>query len=186
YSWLAGKKKERRSTVADADWEGPGRHLLGEQAILDVVHGDPEREGGQRRLYRLTETNELGTWPVTLYAMEGRSGAGGTIVIEAGLEGADEAEAMVRVSPPRIVRGILDALPVREGRTALHGTPGIVLDADTALDAITDPERVAAVIVAASPGLELEGRWRDVVRSLTRESAGVASAFVVGWNAVAA
>lgn len=186
YSWLTLKRKDRRSTVATTDWEGAGRHLLGERAVLEVVHEAPEREGVQRRLYRLTETNELGTWPVTLYAMEDRSGTGGVIVIEAGLEGVDETDAMARVSPPRIVRGILDAVRVRDGSTALHGTPGTVQDAEAVIDAITDPQRSAAVIVAASPGPEIEDRWRDVVRSLTRESAGVASAFVVGWSAVAA
>lgn len=184
YSWLVVKKRDRRSSVSIADWEGPGRHLLGEHAVLDVVHGEHEHKG-DRRLYRLTETNESGTWPVSLYAMD-LPGSGGVIVVEAGLADVDEDAAMGRVSPPRIVRSLLDAVPVKDGRTAVHGTPSIVAetDAEEIFEAITDPARVVAVVVAPSPGIGLEERWRDVVGSLTRESAGVSTAFVLRWNDV--
>lgn len=185
-SWLMQKRDDSRTTVMTADWDGPGRHVLGAAATLDVVDEPGQNESSQRRLYRFTETNHGGVWPVSVYAMDDRGGKGGVIVIEAGLNGADTSTAMDRVGTPRIVTNILETVPVYDGNTRLHGRPWPIHahDVDTVVDAICDPDRVGPVNVAASLGFEFDRQWGAIADGLTRFSKGTATTFVVTWNAV--
>jgi len=183
YSWLSGKRQDRRSGVDTADWDGAGRHRLGEQAFLDVVHDD---SGEARRcLYRFTESNPMGTWSVTVYALDGLAGES-VLVVENGLEGVEPGEAIERIAPPKLVTNILETVTVRDGGTVLHGRPWLARDhdVDTVLDAIRDPKRVAPVLVAASFAPDLDQQWRTVTESLARQCVGVISAFTVSHGAL--
>jgi hypothetical protein len=184
YSWLVEKRDDTGSAVETADWDGTGRHRLGDAVFLDVIEAESGTDG-IRRLYRFTETTPRGTWSVSVYAMDGKRDRG-VIVLEAGQEGLDAAAAMAKVGTPRLVGRILDTVEAFDGGTRMYGRPLAVgtHDVDEVVDAICDPARVAPVNVAASYETEIDGRWLEIAQSLTRFSRGVASTFVVASNAV--
>jgi len=185
-TWLRGKVGKRPNQQARADWEGPGHHHIARGLELLVVHADHD-EQTPRRLYRVIEANPSGRWIVSVYAGTVASKRGGeqTIVVEVDLSGADEEVALARVAPPTIVRTLLDTYEASDGAVQLTGTPNVVRSAqiDDLLAAITDANRTASVVVALSPARDLDDAWRQVVGSLTRQSVGVAAAYVVYHDA---
>lgn len=179
--WL-GEKRGRGGLTHDR-WEGPGLIDLGPAARLAVTHVDADQDSSRRRLYRLEETNAHGTWIVAVYALSMPLARDHpqSLVIEAALAEADVESAIRRVDPPRVVRSVLESIEAKDGRTTLPGLPRVVRrgGVDELVDAITDPERSSAVIVAGSLGADADEQWRRIVESLTKDSVGVASTFVV-------
>lgn len=188
-SWFREKLVSNgRGALAAADWEGIGRHALGSDANLFVVHDDHPADSSQRRLYRFVERNSAGTWRVSIYAfsLPNSRDFSQTLVVEAGLDGTDEEDALRKVDPPRIARHLLDTAAVRDGNTMLYGKPRLVRQdgIDEVVAALVDPDRTASVIVAASPGPEVDHKWAQIIESLTKKSVGVATTFVVTHAAV--
>ncbi len=186
--WLKSKKRDRRSTIKVDGWDGPGVHALGANALLRVVHDDYPTEEVRRRLYRLSETNATGNFVVSVYAATLPRVADGfqTIVVEVDKPGFSQEAALNTIDPPRIVRTLLDAVEIRDGQTRLTGNPIVVRAGETrqVVGAITDPSRLASVIVAGSFASELDDEWASAVGSLTRQSVGVAATFVVYADAM--
>lgn len=187
--WLGEKARPGRNRTLDAaTWNGPGVHRLGGASTLHVVHADDAEEGARRRLFRLIERNEHGEFAVSLQAASLSPGAlhRETIVVEVGRVGVERSIALRTVSPPRIVRLLLDSVRASDGVTRLTGRPRLMHrdGIDEVLEAIRDPERTASVIVAGSYGAGFDATWLSVVESLTRQSVGVATAFVVADDAI--
>lgn len=187
-SWLKEKRRARNATLENSDWDGPGIHKLGPDSELHVVHDDRSEDRSSRRLYRLVETNRTGRWIVSLYvaSLPSSRDYSQTIVIEVGLSGADRATALGKVDPPKIVRSLLDAVKASDGATELTGAPVVIRPGQVAevVDAIRDPERTASVVVAGSFAREVDDDWKDAVTSLTKQSVGVAAAYVVYADAM--
>lgn len=185
--WLRGKAKRGRSGLEGTDWEGEGVHRLGSWSKLDVTHLDEPRDSSRRRLYRLTESNRDGDFRVSVYAADQPNSRehAQSIIIEAEMSGEREEDAVREVAPPGLARQLLNAVRARDGRTVLTGEPALAVPGDVqqVVDAITDPDRVASVIVAVSPSRKLDEPWRQVIASLTKRSVGVATAFVVRSDA---
>ena len=186
--WLNDKIHDRRSTVEVGQWQGPGVHSLGQRAKLHVVHDDYTAEHARRRLYRLIETNHTGEFVVSIYAaaLPRLAENNQTIVVEVERPGVDQETALNTIDPPRIARALLEAVEIRDGGTRLTGSPITVHAGETkqVVRAITDPSRMASVVVAGSFAPELDDEWAAAVSSLTRQAVGVAATFVVYADAM--
>lgn len=187
--WLRSKERGKNSRLEHSDWDGEGVHVLGANAQLEVTHRHGGQDGSRRRLYRLTESNSGGRFRVSVYAADQPSARDHeqTIIVEAERFADDEGDAVHEISPPRVVRDLLDSARVSDGSTVLTGTPTLigVGDVHQVVDAIADVDRVASVIVAVSPARGADLPWLDVVESLTKESVGVSAVFVVRADAKA-
>ncbi|MFE1664102.1 hypothetical protein [Microbacterium sp. P02] len=183
HGWFLEKKNRPGTGFDVADWDGPGIHRLGRGAELSVIHASEALDGSRRRLYRYRETNQHGVWVISVYAFSTPQSRGHSqsLVVDAGHEGSSEFEAINRVDPPRLMRRLLETTEARDGSTALFGEPRVARaeDLDAVLAAIVDPLRTASVIVAASPGRAHEDSWRAIVTSLTKQSVGVATTYLV-------
>lgn len=196
YSWLKSKATGPRKTLDTPDWEGPGAHRLGSNAVLRVYHSDNEADSSCRRLYRFTESNDYGAFTVSMYAanLPKAHKGGQTIVLETAWAGrgiedkSTTSDGIWQVDPPRLVTSILDTYRVTDGSTRLSGSPILVDEHDEYLarEAILDPNRIAFVTVAAEPDPRFREGWNKIVASLTRQSVGVAAVYVVAANAVEA
>ncbi|MGA1826830.1 hypothetical protein [Microbacterium sp.] len=187
-AWLQDKARDRRSTVEVSEWGGAGVHRLGPSAELHVVHDDYAAEQVKRHLYRLIETNSTGRFVVSIFAaaLPRLADNNQTVVVEVEKPGVDQETALNTIDPPRIARALLEAVDIRDGHTPLTGRPIVVQAGETpkVVRAITDPGRIASVIVAGSFAPELDNDWAEAVTSLTRQSVGVASTFVVYADAM--
>lgn len=182
HAWLNEKRKRNRSTIRETDWSGEGVHRLGEQVALTVVHADGDKDASLRRLYRLEESNSYGTFVVSIFATSFKTGTNKqTLVIDLDMRDTPPERSIWRVDPPNVVARILDSIEAWDGRLRLHGTPPIVRDfeVEDVYEALVDQERVASLVIAPSPGLDVQDRWREVVASLTRQSVGVAATLVL-------
>ena len=185
-SWFR-TKTGRRGLLTTTDWDGPGTHRLGPHARLAVVRTPEEKDGSRRQMARFSETNSSGTWIVAVWslALPNAKVNRQTLVVEAGLEGATEAEARRVVAPPNIVRQLLERSHVRDGNTQLHPTPTLIGTDQIAqvVEAIEDPDRTASVVVATSLGTEIDAQWTRLMGDLTKPGVGVSTVFVISGNA---
>ena len=187
HGWFLEKKNRKGSGFDTSDWEGPGVHCLGRGAELSVVHATEAMDGSKRRLYRYRETNQYGVWTVSVYAVSVPQSRrhSQSLLIEAGLDNAPTSVAVTQVATPRLARRILETTNARDGDTVLYGGPRTARpsDVEEVLEAILDPSRTASVIVAPSPSRDHHDAWRDIITSLTKQSVGVATSFVLDPNA---
>lgn len=188
-SWLRSKQKGR-SSLSVADWDGPGRHNLGAGATLRAAELDHAADGSRRHALRFSETNHSGSWEVSVVALslpQARTHKQ-TLVVTAGLAGADQEEAIRAVATPKVVKQLLEAVRVEDGRTEIAAEPRLVHQhlVEDVIAAILDDERSGAVVVATSPGPGLDQKWLQIVASLTKESVGNATVFVIADDAATA
>ena len=186
-SWLRTKLRTDRGTLETADWDGPGVFEMGPDATLTVVTLRDERDQSLRQLIRLDETNASGRWTVSVTACSLPNSRRGRqlLLLELDKEGVDVDEALREARPPRIVRHLLESTVVRDSNTVLSPVPVVVRadNVDEVMNAITDGGRSASVVVAASPGEVSDQRWQEVVGQLTKDSVGVATAYVIADSA---
>jgi len=184
-SWFREKKQQGSLTIAD--WDGDGQHTLGSSATLSVVHDPDRQDGSRRRLYRFRELNSTGLWTVSLSALiaPNANSFQQTIVVDVDVDLDDTEQAIERVDPPRLIRKLLEAHQAMDGVTQLTGEPQVIRgsDAQLVVDAITDPTRIASVIVAPLPWVDGEELWRKAIRALTTQSVGVAAVFILDDDA---
>lgn len=187
-SWLRSKRAKKRNSLSLDDWEGAGVHRLGPSSKLHVTHLEHAADKSRRRLYRLIEENKGGRWVVSIYATSTPQSREHpeTIVVEGELAGSPLDRAVTEVATPNVVRGVLDTYEVHDGKARLTGEPEFVrLDnVESIIDAIIDDSRSATVMVAASLTPEIDNAWLDVVKSLTKQSVGLAAVYVVAADAV--
>lgn len=186
-AWL--REKKQKGTLETADWDGEGEFRLGSNARLTVVHDTERPDGSCRRLYRLIESNNRGTFTVSLYALSVPRAKSfpNTLVVDVELDVETVDQAIRTVAPPRLMRRILDSHRAFDGRMPLTGEPQVVrkIDVDTVQSAILDQARTASVIVAPLPWPDDEEKWRALIRELTSYSVGVASTFILDEAATA-
>ncbi|MDD9153579.1 hypothetical protein PUY80_13465 [Plantibacter flavus] len=188
-SWLGSKTVgNRNGTLLTADWNGTGSFELGSTASLRVVEVSHDADGSHRQRATFTETNAVADFTIAIssISLPNAKRYRETLVIEASRSEATLDEAVLEVAPPNIVRSLLERVEIRDGSTILHPAPRIVhrWGIEEVVDAILDPDRLAAVIVAGSLGAEADGRLVQLVTSLTRRSVGVATSFVLAADAL--
>ena len=168
------------------DWDGASSREFNRQFSIATVDANDPASDTLRRLYRLTDSNAGGNFAVALYAARPGGGRKGLLVIEAARERVSSDVAIDAVGTPRLVRDLIEELHPRDGNTALTSAPQFIRgdDLESVIDAITDDTRIGSVIVASSPGTDVDAAWVETVTKLTRNSVGVAAAFVVAGSAV--
>lgn len=127
-------------------------------------------------------------WTVSIFvaSLPGARRSTQSVVVEVDVERDTPQKAITDVGTPRIVRMILEAVGASDGAAPIEAQPTVVAsgDIEQVFQAITDHERTVSVVIAASPSRSLDSSWRNVIESLTKESVGVASVFVVQADAV--
>lgn len=168
------------------DWDGATSRDFDDRYSIFVTGIDDAAESVGRRLYRLVDANLAGTFIISIYAARETGAKQGLLVVEGALEGVTDDAALDLVGTPRIVRDLLDELEPLDGSTLLTSRPQFVRSEDvrSVLDAITDKTRIGSVIVASSPGREVDAAWSEIIEKLTRNSLGVAATFVIAAGAV--
>jgi cell division septum initiation protein DivIVA len=184
HKWLSSKLPRSSSArLALSDVTAEGHHVLGSRLEVTVSRQVDESSGSRLQLIRLRETNDEGVWVVSLFALEQpmASTHRQTLVIDVDSVGTSEDDAIEKVRPPRLVRQLLANAEVRDSRTRLYARPKVadIDDVPEVYRAIMDPARTASVIVAPSLGADAMRAWSDVLTSLTKDSAGVATAFIL-------
>lgn len=167
------------------DWDGARSHVFDDRFSISVAEVADSTVGVARRLYRLVDANQSGTFVISIYAVGGGGVTPGLIVVQGAQNGVTDDAAIDSVGTPRIVRDLLDELRPLDGATLLTSQPQLVRPQDvrSVINAITDATRIGSVIVASSPGIEVDSAWTEIVSKLTRNSVGVASVFVVTADA---
>lgn len=180
-SWFREKKEKR--TLGVADWDGEGVHQLGPSSTLAVVYDRDREDGSRRRLYRYVEENNVGRFTVSLaaFVIPQARAFQQTLVVDVEVNAEDTYDAINKIDPPRLIRSILNSHRATDGATPLTGEPMVIRgpEARVVLSAILDQDRTASVIVAPLPWNDGEEMWRDAIRSLTRQSVGVAATFIL-------
>ncbi|MBW8484160.1 hypothetical protein [Actinomadura parmotrematis] len=142
-----------------------------------------DRDGAETATrVQLTEALPNGLWRTTVTACGASAGTGALVCVE--LECGDLAGA-ADPQPPRLIRELLQVLPVHDGPVRLAAEPvavgaGGVPDL---LEVLTEPARRMPVIVAARPPRpdeEWQRRWRRIVQ----RSAGMATLVELDETAV--
>lgn len=148
------------------------------------------QETRSQQLFRLDERNNTGEWRVTVVALDDRSDDDRlqSIMVEVEPRHLNRDDAIFQASPPRFVRDLLSGYPLRSGATPLSGAPAIIegKDVTAVMDAILDPRRAVSVVVGAGIDDVPMRPWQSVIDSLTRQAAGVSTAFVLDEEATAA
>lgn len=168
------------------DWDGASSRVFDDRFSISVAEVDDTSAAVARRLYRLVDANSAGTFVISIYAARFPGAKQGLLIVQGARDRVTDDAAIDSVGTPRIVKDLLDELRPLDGATPLTSQPQFVRpgDAGSVLDAITDDSRIGSVIVASSPGTEVDSAWSEIVAKLTRNSVGVASVFVVAADAV--
>ncbi len=157
--------------------------------MLRVAEVKEREDHALRRLYRLEEGSESGTFVISMFALNApnaRRGNRRTIVVEAEKLGVDVDQAVHSIDTPRLVRNILNRTPVHDGIATLSAEPITIHTEDVPhlVEVIQDPERVCSVVVGGSLASEADHRWRTLMKNLTPEIAGNAAIYSVKADAV--
>lgn len=168
------------------DWDGIESRTFDRRYSISVAETDDVTAGVARRLYRLSDSNSAGTFVISVYAARVAEAKPGLLIVQGAQDRVSDDTAIDSVGTPRFVRDLLDELQPLDGATPLTSQPQFVRSAEvrSVVDAITDEARIGSVIVASSPGIEVDSAWSEIVSKLTRNSVGVASIFVVASDAV--
>ncbi|PWH04952.1 hypothetical protein DEO23_15580 [Brachybacterium endophyticum] len=183
--WLRSKLKGRTRSIERADWDGPGVHELGDRARLTVLVNTSHDGRLHRELLEFVEGNGQGVWTTRVYAMSDRDARRyrQTMWIES--EGRGRNGESILPSPPRIVRNTLETVPAFDGAVPILPEPTMVRgdDVEDLFGHITDQERSLSLVIAAPIPDVGDELWRRAVDSITRETIGCASFFVLDQEA---
>lgn len=180
WSWLSEMVRDSRKTNQTADWSGPGTHQLGPDSTLTVVEhvGDDNQH---RTLLEYVETNSAGTWTTRLYATAAPHARRLKQVLWFESEGERGDGSPVQPGTPRVVRNILQTNDAFDGSVPVLSAPRIVRidDVDELVGYIKDRDRDLSVIIAAPVPDVPTSKWSEAISTLTRDTVGCASFFVL-------
>ncbi len=186
-----------RHKELDGDATTPGLHEVGDQARLVVTEVHPH-DGSRLVRYRLTESRPEGDWITTLTARDSTRELGWIWLditaptFERAAGAAIEKDQSATAEPrwtavPGLVRNILGAVDACDGELVLADRPRLVRadDFEELVDTICDPVRRGAAIVAAPvPDVPMPVLLEHV-DGLTRQSVGLAGAYVLDHESAA-
>jgi len=169
YSWLKHKRYDADAVRPNAVTD------LTDDAQAILLRDEP-RDGSRSVRARIVETNSGITWTTHLTAHLDRDRTAGWVWVD-----LDQSADSRFAHTPRLVRDLLDALPARNGSQLITNAPEVVdlRRVDEAVDSLLDADRQALIFVAGiDPQTDFD-RWRRLVASLLKETAGVSTAWVL-------
>lgn len=172
-AWIARKHPD-----ADPLSEPGSQHLNG-QAIATVAltnaHRNPDGADGVR--VRLREENSTGLWLTTATAVQDESTPWAWVCVD--LEHLPSGGAPV-LDRPRLIRDLVDALPVWDGPAKFSCHPQLVTAerVESLLAVLTHVDRRFPAVVAARP-LEPNPHWSRRLKTTVRRIAGSASIYLL-------
>lgn len=179
-SWLSEMVRDPRKDVTTADWDGNGTFEIGPNSSLTVI--EHSGEGRLNRiLLELVENNAEGKWTTRLYASSAPTARTLKQMLWFESEGQRLDGSPAQPGTPRIVRNTLQTINAFDGAVPVLSQPRIIRtsEVDDLMDFIQDPDRALSIIVAAPVPKVPVDRWAKAVASLTRDSLGCASFFVL-------
>ncbi|ATG51416.1 hypothetical protein CFK38_07660 [Brachybacterium vulturis] len=184
--WLTDKARKGNSGLETTEWEGEGEHHLGPRNTLTVVEHVSNGDNLRRASLEYVEENSHGIWTTRVYAMSNPDSRKYRQVLWFESEG-ERANNGTPLKPatPRIVRNTLETNEARDASVPILAGPRTTRgdDTDELLGYIEDAHRNISIVVAAPiPGVDSES-WARAVDSLTRDTLGCASFFVLDADA---
>lgn len=184
--WLAEKARRGGSGLETVEWSGVGEHRLGPRNMLTAVEHFSNGDKLQRASFEYVEENSHGVWTTRVYAMSNPDSRRYRQVLWFESEGERPSDgATLTPATPRIVRNTLETTEARDASVPILGGPRTTRadDTDELLGFIEDAHRNISIVVAAPiPGVDSES-WARAVDSLTRDTLGCASFFVLDPDA---
>lgn len=181
-NWLTGKSRRGGSGLEKTEWDGPGEHRLGPRNTLTIVEHRSNGDRLRRASLEYVEGNAQGIWTTRVYAMSNPDSRRFRQVLWFESEGERSRDGTpLTPATPRIVRNTLETNEAHDASVPILAGPSTVRtdEADELLGYIADPRRNISIIVAAPiPGVDNES-WANAVDSLTRDTLGCASFFVL-------
>ena len=184
--WLGTRRRGVDAEALDG-WDGVSDVTLPSGTKVESVSYQDERGGRSAVRYRVTDDADRGHYRVSVTAFASRKrGPDVAFLVEVARDVGTQEQAVAATHPPRIVPTVLNDRRAMDGETRLQGVPRAIQlgDVDELLTAVEDGERVAPLIVAASPESPADDRWREVVKQLTRTAVGTAAVYAVAASAV--
>lgn len=142
-------------------------------------------QGRSQQFFRLDETHTNDeTWRVNVSATRAETAGHReqTIMVEVDPQKVERDIAVMRAAPPSFVRPLLDRYTLRSGGTRITSKPVVATGdhgAHSVRKSILDSRRRAFVVVASPvPGVPPH-TWASALGALTRDAAGVSTAFVL-------
>ncbi|WOQ17616.1 hypothetical protein [Raineyella sp. W15-4] len=181
-AWVDKLSRDRRKTVGRIEWDRSGVYVLGPHSTLTVVE-DHAVGGVHSLLLEYVESNDAGVWTTRLCASADPFDARQMLVFEGDGVGPDGEPA--EPATARLVRDTLRAVAATDGAVPVFSDPVALepAEADWLADIIESDRRVTCIALApVVPGVPIE-RWRAIINSLTRDSWGCASFFVLDQEA---
>lgn len=187
--WLRTRKKGVDRGTLDR-WDGAEAVTLPSGTRVERTTFEDARSKVVAVRYRIIDEEDTGLYRVSVSAASDYSGRRSRVafLIEVSRNSGDQKDAIRVIHPPRIVSEILNERRVFDGSTRLQGHPRVIhtTDVDELIEAIADPSRQVALLVASSVSAESDEKWRDVISALTRTSVGAAAIYSISDDAVAA
>lgn len=170
-SWLVSK---------NVPWDGGLAGARRTRSLSVEATEHRERDGSRTNAIRCTEQSPRGAWNVRLTAHRGANGDP-WLLTEVVSPPASDRERALAAAPPRLIRQLLDVMPARDGRTPVTGAPAYVGEDNVSqvVQAILDPSRRGLLFVAGTPTGFPTDKWCDYIARLVRDTAGLASTFVL-------
>ena len=200
HEW-AQKKYPPGSSCAGVECDAEGIYRFGEltskwDETADVVatklSETSEDKHYERQLLEMVERREGGDqWTMRVYALHATKESNYDQVLW--IEVTPPREGEWDAKPPALVRDLITEGHCHDRGMPLSDSPQSVADEEQVeqlIGWIHDERRRASVVVAApltdgngSDALEAEYRWKDILRSLTKDSLGCASYFLLSPKA---
>ncbi len=180
--WLGARHRLQDRSALD-EWDGCQAVELPSGARVEVTSYDDKRSGTAAVRFNIT-AGSGGEYRISITAVDVNGEA--AVVTDLGQKTRTPESAIRELSPPGLVTRILSERRAFSGRTRLQSAPRVIhpSDVDEMIAAIMDQQRQVPLVVGASPGANTDDKWRELVKTLTRNSVGAAGVFVISASAV--
>lgn len=144
--------------------------------VWGSVQQHTDDAGSRTMRARIVENSGAGSWTSELTVHNSPTGNRGWVWLD--IHKPDDHRW---TATPRLARGLVRALPARDGAHLLNAHPRVVgqSDVDNVVSALTDPGRRGLAFVAGTAHAAKVAPWRDTVESLLDDTEGLANAWVL-------
>lgn len=192
-SWITRKKnpspRAKSLFLSGSMFDGHAHEINDSGATLRCFEMTGATDGVERYLYRFKEQTPIGHFVVDIMVGQPRSPRrreAGQLIVEVNAPDLNDDERPI--DPPSFLREVLEEETAKDGNTPITSSPRLIHKDEISelLRYIEDQDRSVAVIVATavSPEQPSTSNLLAAVRNLTDTVVGVATTFVVHFDAV--